>query len=110
MKNGYTLALVACLAAPLGCTTKYRYVANSATNVSAAKPAGCDFPLTATTPSSGFQEIGVLEPDGLTTDQLGIFKELIRKDVCAAGGDLVVGEINRGHYVRGIVFRAASTK
>jgi hypothetical protein len=31
---------------------------------------------------------------------------MIRDEVCGAGGDLVVGEINGyGYYVRGVVFK-----
>ncbi len=88
----------------LGCAIQYRYVSTSQTPEQ-AKPPNCDFAVLAAMPSDGqYQEIGIVEPlDRRPTDRVDQFKQLIRESVCQAGGDAVVGEINRGCYVRGIV-------
>jgi hypothetical protein len=73
----------------------------------AAKPADCNFRVVSTLEESkGYQELGVLDfNSGAYVGSMAVFLEKIGPEVCAAGGDLVVGEINGlGIYVRGIVF------
>jgi hypothetical protein len=57
-------------------------------------------------PEKGYSELGVLDFDfGIAIGAVDTFKTKIQKQVCQAGGDLVVAQINGdGCYVRGIVF------
>ncbi len=94
-----------------GCgSIQYTYTATS-TAQGPAKP-DCDFQVLATPPEAGeYEEIGFVEPvDRRPTDQVGEFKMLVRPHVCQAGGDAVLGELNRGTYVRGVVLRRAPAK
>jgi len=76
------------------------------------KPADCDFRVINLPPSGDFEEIGTLtHNDGEYGDQTPYeFKVSIRADVCRAGGDLVVTEVNgHGLYVRGTVLKQRSS-
>jgi len=87
--------------------TGHRYA--QTTNVTApSKPAACSFDVLSTRPDRPYDEIGVLDArhaSNASTDA-GSFRDSIREDVCRAGGDAVLAEVNgQGHYVRGIVLR-----
>lgn len=74
---------------------------------SAARPSTCEFRVAATVPTNGdYEEVGVLDARRTPSNNLTVFKMHVRKAVCQAGGDLVVGEINgMGYYVRAVIFR-----
>lgn len=72
-----------------------------------SKPADCDFAVLTTLPEGSLEELGILDIQkaGLVTTA-GDFKTIVGPQVCAAGGDIVVAEVNgSGNYVRGSVFR-----
>lgn len=97
---------VAVLLITTGCGPVYRYT----TDVQAApKPSDCDFLVTATTDTANdYLELGVVElkRDFQFARNIEKFKDVIGDQVCEAGGDLVVGQINgAGVYVRGVVFK-----
>ena len=98
--------LVSVLLITTGCGPVYRYT-QTTQEAATTKPADCDFLVTATLNSrADYVEMGVLEPVHHPPRDIARFKDLIRNEVCAAGGDLVVGEINGfGFYVRGVVFK-----
>jgi hypothetical protein len=89
-----------------GCGPHYVYT-RSSQEVTNAKSSGCDFAVTASlTDPSSYVELGVLDLHFDPARDIAAFKEMVRADVCQAGGDLVVTEINGvGSYVRGIVFK-----
>jgi hypothetical protein len=70
------------------------------------KQQNCAFKISNTVPKEGYEEIGIVDishPENIRSVE--DFKNLVREQVCSAGGDLVVGEINgMGWYVRGTVF------
>ncbi len=72
------------------------------------KAAACDFNVVSSAPTAEVQEIGTLDvitPSWVSGDNAS-FKEAVREEVCKAGGDIVVTEVNgRGNIVRGVVFR-----
>ena len=72
-----------------------------------ARPVTCEFQVSATVPQDGlFVEIGVLDARRTPSTKMGVFREQVRRKVCNADGDLVVGQIdNFGFYVRGVVFK-----
>jgi phage terminase large subunit-like protein len=75
------------------------------------KPANCEFRVLGAVPS-GYEEVGIFSSTspGYRAQTPEEFSGLIRKDVCQAGGDAVVAEVNSGGgYVRGILFRKATT-
>ena len=90
----------------------YSYHHNSQ-NTYASKAEDCDFQVLSTMNNlQGYEEIGVINfttmasGDLLWVKDASVFKEKIRKFVCSAGGDAVLGEVNgAGGYIRGIVFR-----
>lgn len=74
------------------------------------KPAGCEFQVVSTVPQSGVEEVATLTlKNGINGDvpsDSARFRADVQAQVCEAGGDLVVTEVNgRGDIVRGIVFR-----
>ena len=71
------------------------------------RPITCEFQVAATVPADGsYVEIGVLDAQRTPSTRIGVFKEHVRREVCQAGGDLVVGQVSGfGYYVRGVVFK-----
>jgi hypothetical protein len=95
---GATLALVGCG------SPAYKVIANGA--ASAPGAAGCEVTILTVAPSEAFEQVGLIEPeDRMVTPSVDIFKSLISDRVCALGGDAVIAERNRGHYVGGAVIR-----
>lgn len=90
-----------------GCGYTYSYTKTTDVQAAAKPEASCEFLATATVPDpNGYVEIGVLEVRHHPPRDITRFKEEIYDQVCAAGGDVVVGEINGyGFYMRGIVFK-----
>jgi hypothetical protein len=85
----------------------YKYTRN-AESAPAPRPLGCDFRVTGSlNAGSGYSEIGILNyGGGMATDDIDKFKRDVQSQVCAAGGDLIVTEVNgRGLIVRGVVFK-----
>jgi hypothetical protein len=77
----------------------------------AAKAPDCQFRVVNVLPETGYRELGVLDAAGIVADKIDAFKVKIQQQVCEAGGDLVVAEINGyGDYVRGVVFVKASAE
>lgn len=77
------------------------------------KPAACDFEVRSTLPTAGYTEVGTLTYGSRTlstyrsTNDPMQFKEAVRRDVCALGGDIVVTQVDaHGTIVRGAVLRA----
>ena len=70
------------------------------------KPPNCNFRMQATPPDpSVFEEIGIMNGMSGTNDILR-YQKIIAEQVCSAGGDLVVGEVNgAGYYCRGRVYK-----
>jgi hypothetical protein len=90
-----------------GCGPVYHFTKTTQETAVAKPEASCDFLVTASAPDpQSYVELGVLEWRRVPPHRIDEFKSWIFDDVCAAGGDLVVGEINgAGVYVRGIVFK-----
>lgn len=74
-----------------------------------SKPEDCTFRVMNSQPRGDYEEIGAVLMNGsqaLFPSDLSKFQEMMRKDVCRAGGDIVVVDVNGiGQYVRGIVYR-----
>jgi hypothetical protein len=92
-----------------GCATRYVY-GRTGEVAAAPKPPGCTFVLLDAAPAQAFDEIGVLAPDDIAFGDMSggatPFKEAIAAQVCAAGGDAVVGERDdQGRYVRATVIK-----
>ena len=71
------------------------------------KAVGCDFAILSTPPTREYIELGVLQPNSqFRTKDVQVFRQQVDADVCRAGGDAVLAEINgTGQYVRGTVIR-----
>jgi hypothetical protein len=96
------LALVACLG--VGCIG-YNYTPTTR-NAAAVKPPGCEFELLTTRPPRPYVELGVLERSMRVAGSASDFKESVRENVCNAGGDAVLTELNGlGGYIRGTVLK-----
>lgn len=94
----------------LGCASargQYRFSPTATAPGAPARPPTCEFSVTATVPSSGYEEVGLIEfQTGRGTNTAADYHEAIAPQVCAAAGDLVVGQIsNNGTYIRGVVMR-----
>lgn len=74
-----------------------------------AQPETCSFKVSSLAPTDGkYIEIGTLNFTGLRFNDNSIesFKNSIKKYVCEAGGDHVIGVVNSyGFYVQGIVLK-----
>ncbi|MCB9737031.1 MAG: hypothetical protein H6745_30985 [Deltaproteobacteria bacterium] len=94
-------ALVGLAAALSGCVT---YAFTPTTRQSApAREAGCEFDLLSAAPRTPYVQLGFLEPT-VQAHSAVEFYDAVRGEVCAAGGDAVLTEINGlGEYVRGTV-------
>ena len=95
----------------LGCTQKlnFNYTATDS-RANPTRPDGCEFEVLTTTPSRGFEEIGVLELDQRKSDaspsKVSHCRELVQHDVCAHGGEAVIAKANGlGLYIQGTVIR-----
>ncbi len=71
------------------------------------KPDDCNYHLVSAWDEPGYEEIGVVEVDhGRPATSYNKFWHDIRTEVCRAGGEVVIAQINGvGWYVRGIVLR-----
>lgn len=70
------------------------------------KPAGCDFVIATTKLDREYEEVGILDKNMGMASTAADFKEFVRPQVCALGGDAVIAEINGyGYYIRGTVVR-----
>ena len=86
----------------------YTFVPTS--GVAQAYPPGCDFQVAVEPPTEGYKQLGILEMRRTPSTHLLTFKKHVQPEVCAAGGDLVVGEMNGyGYYVRAIVYQRKSS-
>jgi hypothetical protein len=102
------IALGAALVGLPACASNYVFT-QSAPGPLAPKPAGCDFPISLTTPE-GYLEIGAFDAKGPATPAFDLpsLKESIRGDACNAGADAVVAIANgQGKYIKAIVLRKA---
>ena len=84
------------------------YFRHSGTHRYAAYPATCHVRLVATEPGEEYEEIGILSVDGdeRAFRDPGLFLQEAREEVCRAGGEVVVTQVNGyGSIVRGVVFR-----
>lgn len=109
-KSLLALAFIGVGLSLVGCATPVIFTRVSK-NEYPAKLKNCEFNIQSIFPSQGFEEIGTIN---LGTDvygqnhasDLSKFKSLIHEQVCLAGADLVVPDINgKGFYVRAIVFK-----
>jgi hypothetical protein len=104
MNKGLLVVLIAIA----GCVG-YKY--STTTSVTApSKPESCEFDVLSTRPDRPYDELGVLETSaGYEARSVSSFRDAILRDVCRAGGDAVLAEVNGlGHYVRGTVIRYRS--
>ena len=86
-----------------GCVHDYTFT-KSTTQTLTGKPPTCEFTVTATVPAD-YEEIGILESAGEPAPTLAFFKKGVAEKVCAAGGEVVVGQIDQfGNYRRAAVF------
>ncbi|MFY2561204.1 hypothetical protein ACN469_26625 [Corallococcus terminator] len=92
--------------ASFGCySTKYSY-ARTTQATAEARPATCQVDLFTTRPEGSFVELGVLENRYVPRSTANEFVEAVRSQVCEAGGDAVLAEVNGfGNYIRGTVIR-----
>lgn len=92
------VALGACAHAPT-------YHATAQTKFPPKAP-NCPLAIAASHPDPGYEEIGVIAIGGYYYQDPNAFLDAMRADVCAAGGDLVITEVNGyGAIARGVVFR-----
>jgi len=95
----------------LGCVVKNYKVTRTSATASTAKPATCDFTIATTKVERPYEEIAILDRQDYLARDAGEFKELIKKDVCELGGDVVFAEVNGyGQYTRGTVLRWTEAK
>ena len=98
-----------------GCVelASYGYTATTR-DVAAARAPDCAFDLLTARPGRPFVELGVLERpsaearegSGLLPRTAGDFRRIVSPEVCRAGGDAVLTEVNGfGDYVRGTVIK-----
>lgn len=112
MKNCFMkFVVILYLSTIIGCTVKYSYHRSSDLTYP-PKSEDCDFQVRSSHPGENYVEVGIVAVDlGPVTPPQGtsdpiVFKEKIKRFVCKAGGDVVVGEVNGyGQYIRGTVFR-----
>ncbi len=100
-------ALLAVLLA--GCMPAYIY-GQTGTAAMPAKPADCGFEVLDRVPSRPYDELGVLAPPDIDHGSLAggtaSFVEVVRPQVCAAGGGAVVVEKDElGRIARGTVIK-----
>ena len=70
------------------------------------KPPSCDFIIATTKVDRPYDEIAILDCEANKAGDVAAFKESVRAQVCAVGGDAVIAEVNGyGSYVRGTVLR-----
>jgi hypothetical protein len=83
----------------------YRFTSISAPQ--APRPQDCAFAISTSPPDPRqFEEIGVLDARRQPSNRLDVFKRHAAPEICAAGGDLVVPEVNGyGYYMRGVLYR-----
>ena len=88
------------------CGPTFKYVPTSEVTNEAREPT-CEFRVLTTIPSNPFDEVGILQADGsYRTSDVEEFKKIVAPDVCRAGGDAIISEINGlGYYMRGTVIR-----
>ena len=110
-----TLLILLLLAA--GCSAEMRYTPTKASKDVAAKAADCSIDVLSTRPDRPFDELGIIDFAGGVVgkntgqrsgvpDSAGELKEKVRPEVCRAGGDAVISEINGVcQYVRATVVR-----
>jgi hypothetical protein len=75
------------------------------------KPPNCEFEVISTAPAKPFEEVGVIEPEGLYMSAVKVadFRSLAQPHVCAAGADAAIAQVNgKGWYVKGIAIRYVS--
>jgi hypothetical protein len=71
-----------------------------------AKPEDCELELLGSHPGKGYEEIGVISTSPNYFRNPENLLRVTRSDVCSAGGDAIVTEVNGyGYVVRGVVFR-----
>ena len=114
MRNATALAIGSLLAA---CAAQTRYTPTSS-NAVAARPANCAFDILTMRPARAVEELGIIEFEGgavyKTGHRAGVptsaadLREKIGPQVCGAGGQAVVTEVNGlGQYIRATVLRYA---
>jgi len=104
----YMTVLILTVAA---CDVKNYKVTRTSSAAPTAKPATCDFTIATTKVERPYEEIAILDRQDYLARDAGEFKELIKKDVCALGGDAVFAEVNGyGQYTRGTVLRWSEAK
>jgi len=89
-----------------GCAYKFTQTTpRSATR----RPLDCVFEVLTRQPDQPFSELGVLDFMGgaaKAAPDARSFAQSVRRDVCRAGGDAVLAEVNgRGKYIRGTVIK-----
>ncbi|MCI0668912.1 MAG: hypothetical protein L0Y64_00470 [Myxococcaceae bacterium] len=93
-----------CTALLSGCAPSYRWAKTTSVQAD-ARESSCSFDILTARPDRAFDELGVLEKEW-DTNQVDGFRASTQAQVCAAGGDAVLVEVNGlGHYVRGTVIR-----
>lgn len=100
------LTISTCLSGCSSTTYPYSHVSDSAYP---AKEESCKFRVLSALPSGNYEEIGVFNiawGHSKRPTTPGELTEKIRPDVCKAGGDFVVGDVNGyGVYVRATLFK-----
>jgi len=97
---GIAFFFATCSMAPVYTVTK------TTADAAPAKAGDCDFAIATTKFDRAYKEVAILDAQALMAHDATEFKDAIRKDVCALGGDAVYAEINgRGFYARGTVVR-----
>ncbi len=72
-----------------------------------AKNTDCDFDVLTVPPQRQYEDIGSLNWDsGVAVGTAPMLKDAIRSQVCAIGGDAVIGQMNgRGNFIAGSIIR-----
>lgn len=108
-----SLTLIALAATLNACVATANYT-HTADDSFPPFPIDCKFKILSALPDNSYKEIGVVNVDPVVHQGGGMsaprnpeeFRKLIQSDVCKAGGELVIGDVNGlGQYIRGTVYR-----
>jgi hypothetical protein len=114
MKRSVVVALLSALA---GCSAQPQYTQTS-TKGAAARPKDCQFDVLTMRPAGAIEQLGIIDFQGGAVSSTGRrnglpdtaadLREKVAPDVCRAGGDAVIAEVNGlGQYLRATVIKYA---
>ncbi len=76
-----------------------------------ARPAACDFEVYKQAPQGEYDKLAELTPVDFGATTSDEFKDAVRANVCAAGGEMVVATVNGANaYIKATVYRKHRTE